>query len=73
MHSSGDFGEGIESAIEQKKQQTFFDANIEITYLMDLFEKVSSYSGKGSQDKKIKYLSKLFRQLPQLKPDICPE
>ncbi len=60
VHSSGDFGEGIESAIEQKKQQTFFDANIEITYLMDLFEKVSSYSGKGSQDKKIKYLSKLF-------------
>lgn len=60
VHSSGDFGEGIERAIEQKKQQTFFDANIEITYLMDLFEKVSSYSGKGSQDKKIKYLSKLF-------------
>ena len=27
---------------------------------MDLFEKVSSYSVKGSQDKKIKYLSKLF-------------
>ncbi|KYC55117.1 MAG: DNA ligase [Candidatus Methanofastidiosum methylothiophilum] len=60
VYSSGDFGEGIERAIEQKKQQTFFDANIEITYLMDLFEKVSSYSGKGSQDKKIKYLSKLF-------------
>ena len=27
---------------------------------MDLFEKVSAYGGKGSQDKKIKYLSELF-------------
>ena len=60
VYSSGDFGEGIEKAIEQKKQQTFFDIKIEITYLMDLFEKVSAYGGKGSQDKKIKYLSELF-------------
>ncbi len=60
VYSSGDFGEGIEKAIEKKKQQTFFDIKIEITYLMDLFEKVSAYGGKGSQDKKIKYLSELF-------------
>ena len=60
VYSSGDFGEGIEKAIEKKKQQTFFDIKIEIIYLMDLFEKVSAYGGKGSQDKKIKYLSELF-------------
>ncbi|NYT04476.1 MAG: ATP-dependent DNA ligase [Candidatus Methanofastidiosa archaeon] len=60
VYSSGDFGEGIEKAIEQKKQQTFFDIKIDVIYLMDLFEKVSAYGGKGSQDKKIKYLSELF-------------
>ncbi|KYC53085.1 MAG: DNA ligase [Candidatus Methanofastidiosum methylothiophilum] len=58
--SSGDFGEGIEIAIRQKKQQTFFDINIEISYLKDIFEKVSLFQGKGSQDKKINYLSELF-------------
>lgn len=60
VYSSGDFGEGIQKAIEQKKQQTFFDIKIDITYLMELFEKVSAYEGKGSQDKKIRYLSELF-------------
>lgn len=60
VYSSGDFGEGIEKAIEEKKQQTFFDVKIEISYLIDLFEKVAAYEGKGSQERKIKYLSELF-------------
>jgi DNA ligase-1 len=58
--SAGDFGEGIEKAVEQKKQQTFFDIKIEIFYLKEIFEKVSAFQGKGSQDKKINYLSELF-------------
>lgn len=60
VYSSGDFGEGIEKAIGEKTQQTFFSVKIEINYLIDLFEKVSAYEGKGSQDKKIKHLSELF-------------
>ena len=60
--SAGDFGEGIEKAVEQKKQQTFFDIKIEIFYLKEIFEKVSAFQGKGSQDKKINYLSEIFSE-----------
>ena len=57
---TGDFGEGIEKAVDQKRQQTFFNIQIDIAYLKDIFEKVSGFQGKGSQDKKISYLSELF-------------
>jgi len=58
--STGDFGEGIEKAVDQKRQQTFFNIQIDVAYLKDIFEKVSGFQGKGSQDKKISYLSELF-------------
>ncbi len=57
---SGDLGDTAEKLLEKRKQTALLTSDMDITYVYDVMMKISTSSGQGSQEQKIKYLTELL-------------
>jgi len=60
IREEGDIGKACQRAITEKTQVVLFKQALSVEYVYEILNKMSSFSGSRSQDRKLKYLSNLF-------------
>lgn len=63
---SGDLGDTAEKLLEKRKQTALFTSQMDISYVYDVMMKISTSSGQGSQEQKIKLLTELLNNASPL-------
>ncbi len=56
----GDLGLVAEAVLVSKPQTTLFSQKLTVEKIRDAFQRLTTLSGKGSQDKKLSYISELY-------------
>jgi len=62
----GDLGQAAEKALVNKPQTTLFSQTLSVEKVMENLEKLATLTGKGSQDKKLAYVSELLSNATSL-------
>jgi DNA ligase-1 len=60
IREEGDIGKACERAIDEKTQVILYQQPLSVEYVYEILNKMSSFSGPRSQDRKLKYVSNLF-------------
>ncbi len=60
IREEGDVGSAVGKAVEEKTQVSFFSEELTVEKICQTLDKIVSFEGTGSQEKKLNYLASLF-------------